>query len=249
MLRKQRPRSPSVIMFSFQVSPRSFTSGFFLTLRYRALEQREPHYTYSFFKQTCACDLAVSSSDCAVLSKKITQVWNPLCFCLQPISNADFIVPVEIDGTVHQVLLYETHMKIPEVGLNKMTYLFIYMLFSNTSQLHQSGLLLHSSFSDFILFVLDYYYGVLARCKDRWAVTWLCHRVNNCHKACRRCCWELRGDASLSGNVCVRETELTTNKKKQRPYSYLHGALFVPTVCLCWRFLFYILFEAQAATL
>ncbi len=27
-----------------------------------------------------------------------------LCFFSQPISNADFIVPVEIDGTVHQVL-------------------------------------------------------------------------------------------------------------------------------------------------
>ena len=27
-----------------------------------------------------------------------------VCFLLQPISNADFIVPVEIDGTVHQVL-------------------------------------------------------------------------------------------------------------------------------------------------
>ena len=27
---------------------------------------------------------------------------------LQPISNADFIVPVEIDGTVHQVLYCQT---------------------------------------------------------------------------------------------------------------------------------------------
>ena len=32
-----------------------------------------------------------------------------LCFLSQPISNADFIVPVEIDGTVHQVLY--THNK------------------------------------------------------------------------------------------------------------------------------------------
>lgn len=32
-----------------------------------------------------------------------------LSFFSQPISNADFIVPVEIDGTVHQVL--HTHNK------------------------------------------------------------------------------------------------------------------------------------------
>ena len=32
-----------------------------------------------------------------------------VCFFSQPISNADFIVPVEIDGTVHQVLY--THNK------------------------------------------------------------------------------------------------------------------------------------------
>lgn len=31
-----------------------------------------------------------------------------LCLWLQPISNADFIVPVEIDGIVHQVLLLHT---------------------------------------------------------------------------------------------------------------------------------------------
>lgn len=31
-----------------------------------------------------------------------------LCLWLQPISNADFIVPVEIDGIVHQVLLMHT---------------------------------------------------------------------------------------------------------------------------------------------
>ncbi len=34
--------------------------------------------------------------------KQAPNVWFPV-LCLQPISNADFIVPVEIDGTVHQV--------------------------------------------------------------------------------------------------------------------------------------------------
>lgn len=37
---------------------------------------------------------------------------------LQPISNADFIVPVEIDGTVHQVILHR-YGGLPEMGLNK----------------------------------------------------------------------------------------------------------------------------------
>lgn len=26
-----------------------------------------------------------------------------MCFIFQPVNNADFVVPVEIDGTVHQV--------------------------------------------------------------------------------------------------------------------------------------------------
>lgn len=39
---------------------------------------------------------------------------------MQPISNADFIVPVEIDGTIHQVLLIHYGSNISSsVGLNK----------------------------------------------------------------------------------------------------------------------------------
>ena len=37
----------SVIFLSSQVSPWSLTPGFYLTLRFRALEQREPHYAVS----------------------------------------------------------------------------------------------------------------------------------------------------------------------------------------------------------
>lgn len=44
-----------------------------------------------------------------------------LCFFFQPISNADFIVPVEIDGTVHQVLYY-THTK-RTCWVNKLVFL------------------------------------------------------------------------------------------------------------------------------
>lgn len=52
---------------------------------------------------------------CAKKSKTSDTIVSLLFFYvfLQPISNADFIVPVEIDGTVHQVmpLLYiELHM-------------------------------------------------------------------------------------------------------------------------------------------
>lgn len=46
---------------------------------------------------------------CCFEQKETPQVLNLfLCFLvfLQPISNADFIVPVEIDGTVHQVVLH-----------------------------------------------------------------------------------------------------------------------------------------------
>lgn len=37
----------SVILFGAQVSPQSLTPGCYLTLRYGALEQREPHYAES----------------------------------------------------------------------------------------------------------------------------------------------------------------------------------------------------------
>ena len=49
-------------------------------------------------------------------------------FYLQPISNADFIVPVEIDGTVHQVYV----LKRPFVDefLKKMGELFECVLFT-----------------------------------------------------------------------------------------------------------------------
>ena len=51
-----------------------------------------------------------------------------LCIFLQPISNADFIVPVEIDGTIHQVYV----LKRPHVDefLCKMGELFECVLFT-----------------------------------------------------------------------------------------------------------------------
>lgn len=49
-------------------------------------------------------------------------------FLLQPISNADFIVPVEIDGTIHQVYV----LKRPFVDdfLQKMGELYECVLFT-----------------------------------------------------------------------------------------------------------------------
>lgn len=48
--------------------------------------------------------------------------------CLQPISNADFVVPVEIDGTVHQVYV----LKRPHVDdfLKRMGELYECVLFT-----------------------------------------------------------------------------------------------------------------------
>lgn len=51
-----------------------------------------------------------------------------LCFCSQPINNADFVVPVEIDGTVHQVYV----LKRPHVDdfLKRMGELYECVLFT-----------------------------------------------------------------------------------------------------------------------
>lgn len=38
------------------------------------------------------------------LSQTIKIFMSKICFVLQPVNNADFIIPVEIDGTVHQVM-------------------------------------------------------------------------------------------------------------------------------------------------
>ena len=44
-----------------------------------------------------------------------------VCVCWQPVGNADFVIPVEIDGTVHQVTvsLYHLCIIIAIFGLNK----------------------------------------------------------------------------------------------------------------------------------
>ena len=40
----------------------------------------------------------------------------PVCFVIfQPVHNADFIVPVEIDGTIHQVSYYFAKVLQPSV--------------------------------------------------------------------------------------------------------------------------------------
>jgi len=53
---------------------------------------------------------------------------NNVCGIFQPIPNADFIVPVEIDGTVHQVYV----LKRPHVDefLQKMGELYECVLFT-----------------------------------------------------------------------------------------------------------------------
>jgi len=35
--------------------------------------------------------------------------WFHLCFKFQPIPNADYVIPVEIDGITHQVLIFDKH--------------------------------------------------------------------------------------------------------------------------------------------
>lgn len=134
----------AVILCSSQVSPRSLASGFYLTLRRRAREQREPHYAESlpslpgarcrtifsvcfFFKTRNMgmwfCSFLVRL--CCFEQKNTTSYESCLCFLsvfLQPISNADFIVPVEIDGTVHQVLLH-WYAGLLELGLNEIIFI------------------------------------------------------------------------------------------------------------------------------
>ena len=64
---------------------------------------------FIFYTKNMGMWFRSSPWDCAVSSKKKNNSFESfLCFLvfLQPISNADFIVPVEIDGTVHQVLLH-----------------------------------------------------------------------------------------------------------------------------------------------
>lgn len=61
-----------------------------------------------------------------------------ICFLLQPISNADFIVPVEIDGTIHQVYV----LKRPFVDdfLQKMGELYECVLFTASLAKVRGGL-------------------------------------------------------------------------------------------------------------
>lgn len=71
-----------------------------------------------FLNRMQACGWAVS------LSEWSFWIFSLFLVLLQPISNADFIVPVEIDGTVHQVILHR-YGELPEMGLNKTMCEFI----------------------------------------------------------------------------------------------------------------------------
>lgn len=55
----------------------------------------------------------------------------PVCFVIfQPVHNADFIVPVEIDGTIHQVSYYFAKVLQPSVFKLLHNQLMLYSIHS-----------------------------------------------------------------------------------------------------------------------
>lgn len=119
--------SPSAAGVCF---PQSHTCGVSPSLSLRLLQHRESHYSWSFaalpqakmrsftwlwffFLISHSGPRGSQLSDCVIMSNK----WQTLNLSLlspvpQPISNADFIVPVEIDGTVHQVTFQKSALNI-----------------------------------------------------------------------------------------------------------------------------------------